>query len=654
MSGIGAIFHRDGRPVERDDLERMSRSLAIYGPEKRAIKSDGAVGFAYTHFSNTAEARGAMQPLSARGGRITFVFDGRIDNREQLAEALSISASDLARMSDAALALAGWEAWGVDGLNRWVGEFAAISWDRETREVSMIRDQFGRRPLHYHLTDKRLLVASMPKGIHALGDVPRELDPTRLTDVLTQFDIDLTRSYYRGIDLVAPANVVRVTPDRDSSTRYYKLRDHVEPVRYKHDEDYLEAAQDLFDTVMRAYLRSPGKVGSHLSAGLDSSLVTAVAAQQLAASGERLSTYTWVPAEGFSQSPPPGMCFDESPAAHAMAQMYSNLDVHLVGREGPGLYDGMREYFLAAESVVRNGLNLSLLNATGRTARSDGVKVMLSGGNGNLTLSYNGIGAPYQLFRQGKWRSMLHEINRHPNPRDEWRRLLLSILPERIVTAIRKVKNPDNIFETLLARRSAATADATAARNIPERARDQNFAFVFRAPRNDSDQWITFIENYAGPVEANTLAAMPALFGHELRDPFFDRRILEWRFGVPDTQFRRDGRGRYLMRRLISGKVPDLVAKQQLGRGVQSADWHARLAPDLDRIRRDLETASSLESLRGVIDREKLATVIENFPQAPENTDIDALVNITVLMPLAASVAALAVEHSGTNSPPAD
>ncbi|MEL6238474.1 MAG: asparagine synthase-related protein [Pseudomonadota bacterium] len=651
MSGIGAIFYRDGRPVDRGDLERMSRSLAMYGPENRQIRTDGEVGFAYTHFTNTPEARLGTQPLVSRSGQFTMVFDGRIDNRADLATALGIEPRELARQSDAALTLAAWEKWGSTGLNHLVGEFAAIIWDHEAREITMLRDQFGRRPLHYHLTDTRLVVASMPKGIHALGDVPRELDRDRLADVLTQFDTDLTRSYFRQIHLVAPATISRVARDREQHTKYYALKDHVKPVRYRRDADYVDAAQDLIDQAMAACLRSPGAVGSHLSSGMDSSYVSAIAAQHLAQSGKRLSTYTWVPMEGFAKAPPPGMVYDESPAAQAMARMYPNIDTHFVGRDAPSVYQWKKEYWLAAESVSRNELNLTLGMEAARMARDEGVKVMLCGTVGNISLSYDGAGVLYELLRQGRLGSLIKEINAHPSPRSQWRSLLKDLAPAGLLRMVRRIRGTDGAFEDFILRRSAATVEATRARKIHERMQELDYSFVFRAEKDDNAQWMTFLEHYNGPAEASLLAAMPALFGQELRDPMFDRRILEWRFGVPLTQFRRNGRGRYLMRRLMADKVPPLMAEQQLGRGLQSADWHARLAPDLHRMRSDLETSLRVVSIKGLVDYDKMNALIDALEATDNPISTDQIVDYTVSLPLAVSVMAWAAELSGVNAP---
>ncbi|MDJ0978927.1 MAG: asparagine synthase-related protein [Erythrobacter sp.] len=649
MSGIGAVFHRDARPVERESLERMSRSLAMYGPEKRVVRPEGEIGFAYTHFTNTPEARLAAQPLVSPTGRYTFLLDGRIDNRADLAEALIISPATLARMSDAALALEAWQKWGADGLTRWIGEFAAIIWDRDARAVNLVRDPFGRRPLYYNVTDRRLAVASMPKGLHALGDISRELDTKRLTDALTQYDADLTRSYYREVSLVAPATITTVSRDRIAHTRYYSLRDNIAPFRHARDEDYLEEARELFDTAMSACLRSPGPIGSHLSGGMDSSFVAAHAAQRLAETNERLSTYTWVPVDGFTAKARSQMCYDESPAARAMAQMYNNIDINLIGRDGPSLYDGLSEYILAAESLLRNGLNVSLVMASARKAREDGVRVMLNGQNGNITLSYNGVAAPYELLRKGRLVAMLRDISRHARPSDQWRNLLVSVLPRRLVEAVRTVKSPGNTAESKLLRESAATPDATLGRNIMARARSMGFEMGRHPPKSDDEHWMTYLENYLAPVEANALAAMPALFGHELRDPFMDRRIIEWRFGVPATQFRRDGKPRFLMRRLIDGQVPDMIRDQTLGRGVQSADWLERLTPDLARIKRELEIASGLQSLNTIIDAPKISGLLETFPTDASELDTVKRKAYASLIPIAASMSAFAIDQAGVN-----
>src|SRR5262245_53447622 len=135
MSGIGVIFHRNGRPVDRREVERMMRSLSVYGPEHQSSRQAGSVAFAYAHLTNTPESKFDNQPLQGGDGRYTLVFDGRIDNRDELIALLRITPDGAKRLSDAALALKTWEVWRQDAFERWVGDFAFILWDSSEQKI---------------------------------------------------------------------------------------------------------------------------------------------------------------------------------------------------------------------------------------------------------------------------------------------------------------------------------------------------------------------------------------------------------------------------------------------------------------------------------------------------------------------------------------
>ena len=105
MSGIGAIFHRNGQPVQQAEIDRMAQSLAMYGPERQTTALHGSLGFAYTHYSDVPESQFERQPLLGGNGRYVMVFDGRLDNRDELAESLTISKEELALLPDSGVAM---------------------------------------------------------------------------------------------------------------------------------------------------------------------------------------------------------------------------------------------------------------------------------------------------------------------------------------------------------------------------------------------------------------------------------------------------------------------------------------------------------------------------------------------------------------------
>jgi asparagine synthase (glutamine-hydrolysing) len=210
MSGIGAIFNLDGAPVARDHLERMANALRMHGPDGRAVAARGPIGLVHTLHRFTPEDAFERQPVTGGGGRYLMVMDGRIDNRDDLAAALALGpAPRLARLPDSALFMRAVEAWGEEGcLNRIVGEFAIALWDHREQRLLCARDHLGLRPLHYHRTERCLAVASMPKGLHALPWVPRELNEQKLADYLVVNFCDGASSYFRDVRRLLMAHVM--------------------------------------------------------------------------------------------------------------------------------------------------------------------------------------------------------------------------------------------------------------------------------------------------------------------------------------------------------------------------------------------------------------------------------------------------------------
>ena len=410
MSGIAAIFHRDGRPVDRGDIERVARALAMYGPERQSVRLLGNVAFAYTHFTNTPEARGAQQPVTGAGGRYTMVFDGRLDNRGDIAATLGIDAADLRMLSDADLAVRSWERWATDAFNRWVGEFAVIIWDAGEQRLLAVRDQLGCRALSYHLTADRIVLASAPKGLHALGDIPRAIDEQKLADALCQLYADGERSYFENVRHVRTASTLIVRCKDVETIRYYQVSESVRDVRYARDEDYVDAARDLLETAVRSCLRSPGPVGSFMSGGLDSSTVAVTAARMLAQTGKQLPTFTWVPEPGWDGRLEKHCYGDETPYVQQIAAQHPAIELNLVDAAGLGHYHKQEELLHACEMPFRNALNVTWGHAILEQAKSRGIKVMLEGGMGNMTLSYRGDGIYIHHWRQRNFRQLLNEL----------------------------------------------------------------------------------------------------------------------------------------------------------------------------------------------------------------------------------------------------
>src|SRR4029079_17321095 len=118
--------------------------------------------------------------------RFVMLFDGRIDNRAELCEALGIAASEVSSMPDSMIALRVYKDWGEEKFERILGDFAIIAMDLQDGCLICARDHMGMRGLHYHRSAKRFAVATAPEALFALSWIPRALNKDKIEDMLIQ------------------------------------------------------------------------------------------------------------------------------------------------------------------------------------------------------------------------------------------------------------------------------------------------------------------------------------------------------------------------------------------------------------------------------------------------------------------------------------
>ncbi len=651
MSGIALLFRRDGGEALRADAERIARGLHMHGRRRASVTMMGPVALVHTLFAPTPQDAEFDQPARAPGGRFAVLFDGRIDNRAALAAELGIASGPLGTMADAELALRSWQAWGEAALDRWVGEFAAIVWDAERHTALAARSPFGHRPLNYHLRPDRLVIASMPKGLHALPDIPRQVDQQKIADALCQLHTDSARSYFEGICRVRPGGVIEVGTGRVETRRYYDLATRVKPVRYACDADYVEAGRALFDQAVAACLRSSGPVGAFLSGGLDSAAVAVTAARQLGP-GARLPTFTWVPEAGWDGKVGNGGYGDERPYVEAIAAQHPALQPHFVDVAGSGFLTGQDALLQAAELPVRNVANSYWFQAIMAQAKDQGIAVMLDGTFGNFTLSRAGEDIFLYLWQQRAWRALNRELGADGRSATGRLRRLASevIVPlgPRWLRDLRDRRRGDD-DDTRWQHINMARASVAEAMNTRQRGIDTGTPFFTAGPLMTVDLFRWMMIDHGASDLGESLAGLTALHGVEMRDPFADRRIVEWTMGLPEDQFYRNGVDRWLMRRMVDGMLPDSVRTNRR-RGIQSCDWHLRMTRDLPRYRAEVEAMGDDADMAEMIDVDRLRDMIDAWPDQSITDSRDPRRSaLPVLLPLALQVGRFVLRVKGSN-----
>lgn len=395
MTAIAGIWQHGGGGGEISrQITRMGVALAPYGRDGDGtceIKDTGLAltcRMSHTTVTDTAD----RQPLWDDQRSVCVVADARIDNAAELAAGLGWTVREAETRSDAALILAAYRRWGPDCVDRLTGDFAFALWDRQAQHLLLARDAIGSRPLFFTHRPGLFAFASMPKGLFAADGVSRALDPLEVGCYLALVPQMDTKTLYRDLSRVPPGHYLLVRGDHHRMVRYWpgpaRPGSRPRPGSRRGDyRTYLEEFRHLYAGAVRARLRAllGTGIGSYLSAGFDSSSVTALAAAALAGGGaaDGLTAFTGAPRQGFSGVYSPATVIDESVMAAELARRYANVRHHIV-RPGPvSLLDCLDRKLPHLETPFRNAANIAWMEAIQRDAAGQGIRVLLSGALGN-------------------------------------------------------------------------------------------------------------------------------------------------------------------------------------------------------------------------------------------------------------------------------
>ena len=266
----------------------MSRAQAAYGPDGEGFWDGGDIAFGLRRFDCLDEDRFDTPPLSSACGRYHLVADVRLDDRDGLSDTLGLDPAEAANSSDTRLLLAAWERWQTGLFDHVYGDYAFAVWDGRDRQLTLARDALGAKPLHYHRQGGWFAFASMAKGLHALPDVPIAPNASRVTELLALLPESGPETWFQDIYRVEPGHYVLVTATGQTIHRHWNpSRTLPVPQTF---EAQVEGLRQHLDRAVQSRLRGAGRrIGSHLSAGLDSSAVAATAARLMAETGGRVA-----------------------------------------------------------------------------------------------------------------------------------------------------------------------------------------------------------------------------------------------------------------------------------------------------------------------------------------------------------------------------
>lgn len=608
MSGIAAVYYLDGRPADRGLIGGMLGAAAYRGPDGLNSWIDGPVALGHAMLRTTPEAIGESQPLVDEQAGLALAMDGRVDNRDELKELLERQGLRLAGNTDAEIVLRAYQCWGEESPAKILGDFAFALWDRRKRQLFCARDFASVQPFFYYLDGRSFICASEPQQILVDPAVPREPDEKVIGVYLSGMLMDPVATIYRDIRRLEGGCSITVRPGKIDRRRYFDI-DPAKRIRYRAGAQYTEHFESLFKEAVRCRMRNSGGVAAELSGGLDSSLVVGTV--------QRLLREGVSPAARFETF---SIKFDDPQADErgfigdvaAMWGLETNWSAPFYAKFPDYLADIRRYRYLSGRP------NFVMDTLMHRAMRERGYRVVLTGQGGDQWFG----GSPdcfadllcdfrfVELFRllRGEAAFPTRVLGGQGPLALLLRRTLWPLMPARprfLINRLRGVRLIPRYVNRELARR----LDLERARNTPTRQ---------QSGLDYSQRTMFQVLNLGISIHLAELNEREcALAGLEGRHPFYDRRIIEFAFAIPEDQRCRPRETKYIIRQAGRGVLPESV---RLRRG--KAEFSHMLVHGLKDVTAALGGEAAFGSFnvvqRGWVEPQRLREVYQERMADPE------------------------------------
>ena len=306
MCGIAGLLHFDSnKRVDPSHLKRMCDLILHRGPDDEGYFTDQNFGMGMRRLSIIDIKRG-HQPVSNEDNNIHVVFNGEIYNFLELRSTLEKQGHHFKANSDTEVIVHLYEKYGQDCVQYLRGMFAFALWDTKEQKLLLARDHIGKKPLFYRKDNNSFSFASGLRSLYPKGDEPREINFEALSHYLSFQYVPSPLSIYKNVYKLPPAHTLTITKKGDIQLKKYWTISFIPktPISFEAATQELDA---IIQESTKIRLMSEVPLGSFLSGGIDSSLITAIMQKH---SNAQVKTFTI----GFDKS-----LYNEVPVAQKVA-----------------------------------------------------------------------------------------------------------------------------------------------------------------------------------------------------------------------------------------------------------------------------------------------------------------------------------------------
>lgn len=546
MCGIAGLYNAPhGAMRNREYVSRMLARIGHRGPDGVGLYFEDNLAFGTARLS-IVDPAGGDQPIGDETRRYWIAFNGEIYNHGELRDELALLGHVFQTRSDTEVLLKAWMTWGSDALPRLNGAFAAAFYDRTADQLVLCRDRYGKRPLYYSEQNGTLSFASEIKSFLDYDPISLAIDPSRLASIYRTWTPVGNQSCFEGIHQLPAGTVLTATSGGCDIRSYAPLDLGGEPSGLSEADAIDITRQKMADSV-RLRLKCDVAVGTYVSGGLDSAIITGLAAENVEG---QLKTFSVTFADPK---------FDESLEQELVSQHFGT-EHHAIRIGDDDIATTFPQALWHAETPVFRSAFVPMYLLS-RTAREQGVKVVLTGeGADEAFLGYD-IFKEVQL--RASWRGLdaaerrrrlaqLYPYLEHFNSRNQ--NDLYAYFDRS--DCIRQ----DDMFSHALRFRSSLLATRLLAADYDglhdlQRLIDDERTTFDGLSLTQRTQWLEFNTLLGGYLLSTQGDRMALAHGVENRCPFLDHDVVRWG-AVTNRPLDGSLPEKYLLKRAFADRLP--------------------------------------------------------------------------------------------------
>lgn len=557
MCGICGFISKQN--ISRAQLKAMNDTMYHRGPNDSGeeifqIKNGYALGLAQRRLAVIDLSILGHQPMHSENGRVSVVFNGEIYNFPELKEELS----DYPFQSncDTEVIIAAYLKWGIDCISKLNGMFAIAVYDRETEELFLIRDRIGKKPLYYWLEEGNIVFASELKPIMKCPGFSFPLKKEVMTRYMTQQYVNAPDTIFEQVYKLEPGAILKFHGGNHKVWKYWDIKEVYQRQKGQETASYGEAKEKLKGLLKDAVARrmiADVPLGTFLSGGYDSSLVTAMA-QEL--SKQPVKTFSI----GFQEEK-----YNEAGYAREVSEY--------LGTDHTELYIGEPELFRMIESIPKyfdepfaDSSQIPTMLVS-ELARKD-VTVALSGDGGDeFFCGYN----MYELLRQAQKLDLLGGMVNTLGKLPPFKQMnLLAHLPYKVRTI---AGNRDGQTKTQLGSENYSGVAEKMLLNpglsakYPIEMKYQEHNWQERRMLLDMDTYLP------GDILCKVDRASMK-YSLETRCPILDTKVVEYAYSLPHEYKYKNGNKKRILKDIVYDYIPkELLERPKVGFSVPLDQW---------------------------------------------------------------------------------